>query len=340
MRLLIKCPYLKRNHRSRLLRPKFLLYGGLTLLVLLTIWGVRYWGVQIALIIPIVSVMLWFGLIVLFCLLGDLDAARGNYAGALRCYSQAEGMYCRRAQLYCNRGKIFYRTGDSTKAANDFGRSLQLDPRQAEAYLGRGAILMATGQNTAALSDYDRAIDYQSDFAEAHHSRGIIQLRLGDLTAAQVNFQRAIELKPDFFHPHYYLGLVQIQLGNLAAAQKIIDQSITLRPQYPPLYYVQGKLAILQQEGQSADTQAAIAAAQHSFTMGQDWETKEGVDRYKNDEYGHFYRGWAAHYQPNQDIDGSNDWLQAQNLATLHQNKLLLAQINILLEKYFPTTLN
>jgi tetratricopeptide (TPR) repeat protein len=309
------------------LNPKFLLYGGLTILVPITIWGALRWGFPIALGIPLVAAMLWFGLTILLRLWGDVNAEQGNYTGALQRYSQAEALYCRQAQLYCNRGKIFYRTGELAKAATDFSRSLELNPRQGEAYLGRGAILMATGQNDAALSDYDRAIEAQPNLAEAHHSRGIIQLRLGNLRAAQDNFQRSIELKSDFFHPHYYLGLVQAALAELTTAQATIAQAIDLRPQYPPLYYVQGKLIV--------DQHSDLAGATPSFTVGQEWEKQTGVDRYANDEYGYFYRGWALHYAADHE-SAHQDWLTAQNLANHHHNQQLLPQIELLLKPHNP----
>lgn len=281
---------------------------------------------------------IWFVLTQTLCVVGDVNAARGNYAQAVRCYTLAEKFYCRWARLYSNRGKVFYYTGDREQAARDFDRSLQIQPRQAEAYLGRGTILMKAGQNEAALQDYDLAIEYQPQLAEAYCSRGIIQQRLGDWAAAQVDFQQAIQLKPHFFHPYYYLSLVQVQLADLVAAQATVAQAIQLRPQYPPLHYLQGKIAF--------DLTDPATAVQ-SFARGQEWEpptaanstTGGSGDRYPNDEYGYCYRGWVKQHQGDRPA-ANNDWLTAQRLAELHQNQPLLSQLKRWLEEEPETVSN
>lgn len=272
----------------------------------------KYWVIAS---IALLLVLVWVAASLLMLVLGDLAAVDGKYPKAIRMYGWAENLRWRSARLYTNRGNLLYRLGDLEKAARDFSRSIQLRPYQLQAYWGRGAILMAQGQNNAALADYDAAIGHRDNSAEAHCSRGIVRQRGGDIAGAEQDFQQAIQLQPDFFYPHYYLaGLLSTSDRPTALAH--IERAIELRPQYPPLYYLQSKLRLENNEPQ---------AAKDSLQLAAEWEERSDVDRYLKDEYGYFYRALAMEHQ--QKPEAKQDWQTACELADRYDNKSLLVQL-------------
>jgi tetratricopeptide (TPR) repeat protein len=272
----------------------------------------KYWAIAF---IALTIFLAWLAASLLMMVLGDLAAVDGQYPRAIRMYSWAENLRWRSSRLHTNRGNLLYRLGQLEKAAQDFGRSIQIRPQQAEAYWGRGAVWMAQGQNNAALADYDLAIGHQHNSAEAYCSRGIVRQRCGDVAGATADFQQAIQLQPDFFYPQYYLaGLLAATDRPTALAH--IERAIELRPQYPPLYYLQSKLRLENNE---------LQAAEDSLRLAAEWENHPEADRYHKDEYGYFYRAWAMEHQ--QKPQAEQDWQTARELVDRYDNHLLLAQL-------------
>lgn len=273
--------------------------------------------------IAVSLLLVWVAASLLMMVLGDLAAVEGKYPRAVRMYSWAEKLCWRSARLYTNRGNLRYRLGDLDQAAQDFGRSIQLQPKQAEAYWGRGTILMSQGQNEAARADYDLGLSYRQNSAAAYCSRGMIHQRRGDRSGAMADFERAIELQPEFFYPHYYLGGLLAETDRPTALAHV-QRAIELRPQYPPLYYLQAYLQFAIHTV-SAPQNGDAAAVKESLQLAQDWEGQAEGDRYLKDEYGYFYRAWAMEHleQP----AAQQDREIAQELATRYDNQMLLASL-------------
>jgi tetratricopeptide (TPR) repeat protein len=278
----------------------------------------KYWAIAF---IVVSLILFWVAASLLMMVMGDLAAVEGKYPRAVCLYSWAEKLHWRSARLYTNRGNLRYRLGDLERAAQDFGRSIQLQAKQAEAYWGRGTILMSQGQNEAALADYDLGLSHRQNSAQAHCSRGILRQRRSDRSGAIEDFERAIELQPDFFYPHYYLGALLAETDHPTALAHV-QRAIELRPQYPPLYYLQ---AYLQFAAVSGEQNGDAAAVKESLQLAQDWEGQAGGDRYLKDEYGYFYRAWAMKHleQP----EAQQDREIARELATCYDNQMLLASL-------------
>jgi tetratricopeptide (TPR) repeat protein len=272
----------------------------------------KYWAIAF---IAVLLILVWVAISLLLMVLGDLAAVDGQYPRAVCFYSWAEKFHWRSARLYTNRGNLRYRLGDLDKAAQDFGRSIQLQAKQAEAYWGRGGILMSQGQNAAALADYDLGLGHRQNSAEAYCSRGIVRQRRGDREGSIQDFERALELQPDFFYPHYYLGGLRAETDRPTALAHV-ERAIELRPQYPPLYYLQAYLHF-------ADHDAA--AVKDSLQLAAGWENNGEGDRYLKDEYGYFYRAWAMEQQ--EQPAAQQDWQTARELAMRYDNQLLLASL-------------
>jgi class 3 adenylate cyclase/Tfp pilus assembly protein PilF len=84
---------------------------------------------------------------------------KGEYAQAIKDYTEALKIRPNLADAINNRAWTYYKTGDLTSALQDANRAVQLDGTKAYIWDTRGHIHEARGARSAAISDYRKALD-------------------------------------------------------------------------------------------------------------------------------------------------------------------------------------
>jgi arylsulfatase A-like enzyme/Flp pilus assembly protein TadD len=126
---------------------------------------------------------------------------KGLYDEALKAYDQALSLDLNYAIVFNNRGSLYlsrYLKGrqaeDLAKAAADFRKSVELDPKYASAWNGLGVTLRQSGDMDGALAAWKKAVELKPDFGFALYNLGLGFLGKGDKTEALKCFARYKEL--------------------------------------------------------------------------------------------------------------------------------------------------
>lgn len=94
---------------------------------------------------------------------------------------------------------------DSTGAAQDFRRVLELDPSNKRAWYGLGLIDQQSGRTTDARAEFDKALESDPHFMSALYSEAFM-LRTSDPDRAIELLKRAAAIDPKAANIHLQLG--------------------------------------------------------------------------------------------------------------------------------------
>lgn len=132
----------------------------------------------------------------------DFDPETWNYLGvaywnkgrldeALEAYERALGLDANYAIVFNNRGSLFLsrylkakQADDLTRAAADFSKAVELDPKYASAWNGLGISSSLTGDLDGALAAWKKAVELKPDFGFALYNLGLGLLGKGDKAGA------------------------------------------------------------------------------------------------------------------------------------------------------------
>jgi tetratricopeptide (TPR) repeat protein len=196
-----------------------------------------------------------------------LERERRKYAAALgleepRSFAEFKP---RSAREHFDLGKSYLRSGDSTRALEQFHRgaalrpqdfwlnfyeglcayrlehfeeavgafrvAIALSPSSGECYYNRGLAYQTLGRLDLALADYDRALELNENFADAALNRGVVRYRLGRHSAARRDLDRALALAPSKQARgviHYNLALIDLAVGNRKAFAANLQKALEL----------------------------------------------------------------------------------------------------------------
>jgi len=235
-----------------------------------------------------------------YLLLGELYLDLKKYAEAVQVY---EGL----VKLDSNVGVGFYgiglakeALGDSTAAAENFSKALDLSPdlmharaRLNNIYLGRkewdsaisnlqelvdmdssdisswldiAEIYRQRGDTTAALQKLDDVKQRFPDDWRAYLDAGRIQMDQQKFEPAFLEFDEVVKRSPETFWGWLFSGISLFHLDSLSAAHPRLSKALTIQPQDPLANYYMGSL--LTQRNQNQD---AISYLKTALTGRPDW---------------------------------------------------------------------
>jgi serine/threonine protein kinase/tetratricopeptide (TPR) repeat protein len=128
-------------------------------------------------------------------------------------------------------GLTTYRLERFDEAVNAFRVAIALSPDSAECYYNRALALGALGRLDEAIADDTRAIELNPSLGSAALNRGILHYKAGGLLEASTDLNRALALasgRPEQAKIRYNLGLVELARGNRSAALDQLDQAAGL----------------------------------------------------------------------------------------------------------------
>ncbi len=185
--------------------------------------------------------------------IGESLAGRGDWAAALKTWSQAHALAPDDARAYLALGRGSVAQGHLDQAVSYLTRALQLRPTAADAaeshrLLGR---LLADESPNQAASHLQQAgdgemlavleaVNAEPDPARRAILLGVAFLQRDELSLARHCLEHAIALAPTDAQAHAYLAHTLDRLGETVAAGELLDQALALDPDSALTYYFLG----------------------------------------------------------------------------------------------------
>jgi len=127
-------------------------------------------------------------------------------------------------------GRVFDAQGEYQKAAEEYRRTLQLEPTSDDAYGGLAAAYARLGRLDEAEQAYKQAISARPGYWATYNWLGLFYMGHARYADAATMFSQVMALAPDSFTGYYNLGGVRVLQGRYADAIPLLEKSLNIRP--------------------------------------------------------------------------------------------------------------
>jgi tetratricopeptide (TPR) repeat protein len=239
---------------------------------------------------------------------GNLHAAEGSLANALKDFPDDGGLYNLRGIIKANRQ-------DLAAAEADFTRAVELSPRLTGAYLNLVRVCeMRSANDPDALNRARHALEQLAPLEPKDPSPLMELARIAekqkDFKGALAYLAHARDLKPDYAPVHFFFGIVCIELNLPLEAKKSLQKALDLDPNNAAYNYARGAVEL-----QGASGWLAIPFF------------KKFVASRPNDPRGHFALGVAEFTGQDYEASGKQMNLIAGNKETMAGAEYYLGRI-------------
>jgi tetratricopeptide (TPR) repeat protein len=156
-----------------------------------------------------------------------------------------------RADTYIGLGIARWGSGDRQGAFRAFQRATDIDPKSAEAHYNIGIALKGFGENDRALSELKTALKLKPDYEQAELRLALLLQQSGQADKAIAQYQHVLKVNPRSAEAHNWLGVAYLQKNALSDATAEFRQAIKLKPDYVRAYNNLG--STLAQAGEIAE---------------------------------------------------------------------------------------
>jgi tetratricopeptide (TPR) repeat protein len=156
---------------------------------------------------------------------GDDFLKANNFKDAIVQYTNAIELDPDYEKAYVQRATAYSRSGEHTKAAEDYDRALVFEEKDEELYYFSGKEWHLEGNNQSALVSLSTAISMRKNFLEAYQIRYDVYMALGRYEEALGDAQKCLKLKEDE-RSYYKLAQVYEKLEMYAEAEQAYRESI------------------------------------------------------------------------------------------------------------------
>ncbi|HUT76041.1 MAG TPA: tetratricopeptide repeat protein, partial [Polyangia bacterium] len=151
-----------------------------------------------------------------------------------------------KARAHALAGRLFLTERHYTKAASEFDRAEELDPKDLVMLVGRGTIALTNDDLSSAAGYFVRArAEHPGDLLAAL-GQAETAIRQGGFGEAKGTLTDLVAKHPDHPRVHYLLGLVEAALKNAESAEKSLGQAIALDKDYLDAYVALADLYLKQ----------------------------------------------------------------------------------------------
>ncbi len=200
-----------------------------------------------------------------------------DYSGARETFDELLRYYPSFDNGYLGRARLLLATADTTAAAADIDRALELDRNDANAYIMRADIAINSSQDynralddieqairllpnqpglyinraflryqldsyNGAMADYDYALTLDPLNRTALFNRALLLAEVSANDLALEDFNRVLELDPDDYRALYNRALINQAKGNYSQALDDIDRVAERFPDFPGAAYMRGNI--------------------------------------------------------------------------------------------------
>ena len=174
---------------------------------------------------------------------GHLEALISLYETDAGTERANAGLHYGLGYAYANQGRIDTTQTDALfeKAANQFERTISLDPTLSQAHFSLGAVYQEQNKLDLAAQAMEACLKLNPKYYPAHHRLGEIQLQQDNPEAALESFRAAQKMNSKWVRPYYGIGLAHFKLGNYNAAREALEEAISRDPKFAPAHFKLGK---------------------------------------------------------------------------------------------------
>ena len=169
-------------------------------------------------------------------ILGAAYLAKGNAAGAVKCFQRAVRLDERNAQYHSNLGEAERQRGKLREAGIALARAVELNPGSAQAHNNLGIVHYDRGAFAEAEQAYRKALLIDPAYPEAHNNLGNALRMLGRRDEAVEAYQRALLAREHYPEAYNNLATVLRELQQREGAEHAYRKAIELRPGYLEAY--------------------------------------------------------------------------------------------------------
>ena len=126
-------------------------------------------------------------------------------------------------------GRLLHMLLRNDEAMEEFGRSVELQPRQSESYFEMAEIAREANQPDVARQRYDTVLSQAPHHGGALTGLGILEFQAHNYLSAEKDLHDAVTYAPDYVTAHHYYSLVLTRLGRDADARREADLAASLR---------------------------------------------------------------------------------------------------------------
>jgi tetratricopeptide (TPR) repeat protein len=172
------------------------------------------------------------------CYIGDVLAAKGDFAEALSHYDAAiqsdlpaktGGGRSILGDILVNSGNVLRALGRESEAVIRYEAALHVNPDLAPAHFNLGCIHLQADRLPEAVDQFSQALKIDPNYGAAHTSMGSAMLLEGRTTEALVHYETALRLDPSA-KAHQNLGVALLYARQLPAAVAQLEQAVRLEP--------------------------------------------------------------------------------------------------------------
>jgi tetratricopeptide (TPR) repeat protein len=165
-----------------------------------------------------------------YCL-NDLGRGKADFAAAARVFTGCILKRPDHAHAYACRANSYGKLGQRHKAAADYSKAIELEPRFEQAWYRRANSYAHVGEYEKAIADYCRAIELEPQDADAWNTRGCVYYNLLDQPGKAVaDFSMALKLSPRNAIYWHNRGRAHDKLGQHEKALADYSKAIELDP--------------------------------------------------------------------------------------------------------------
>ncbi|XP_069494511.1 tetratricopeptide repeat protein 6 [Ambystoma mexicanum] len=132
---------------------------------------------------------------------------------------------------FSRRGALYRKLGKLTRALEDLGRAIIMEPQLLDAYWQRHLIYRLQGRNADALDDLNFILKYNKNHADAYLSKAEICKIQGDSTLAIINYSQALKCQPQNGDIYYSRAEMYEHRSELILAMDDYAQSFSYNPE-------------------------------------------------------------------------------------------------------------
>ena len=129
-----------------------------------------------------------------------------------------------------NLGDVYGRHGDLKRAAEEFKKAVELNPRYAEAHHNLANIYARMGKYEQAIETYNIALKYNPDLWQSYQTMGIVYFNMDDLENAESNLKKSIEMNPENAESYSNLGYIYFKQEKKEKAKQEFNKALKLDP--------------------------------------------------------------------------------------------------------------
>lgn len=172
--------------------------------------------------------------------LGILLFAMGNFSRAAKEFEKALQFDPRQVEIWEYLGICYNNIGKFEKSANAFKNVLKQEPNHLSSKLKLGIAFHNLEMWNKAILTCQEILKIHPKYADVHFHLGLTYLGQGNAPMAASAFEKALEINPKYRDARIKLGITHTYLGNLEEALSHLSSVLNDFPDYADLHYYMG----------------------------------------------------------------------------------------------------